>query len=54
MKKSELYYYAMDAVLDSGFSNEIKLDIIAVLLDNKITAEFCEKREQEQAAEVAE
>jgi hypothetical protein len=53
MKKSELYYYAMDAVLDSGFSNEIKLDIIAVLMDDKRTAEFCEKQDMV-AAEVAE
>lgn len=49
MKKSELYYYAMDAVLDSGFSNEIKLDILSVLIDDKRTAEWTEEREEKVA-----
>jgi hypothetical protein len=49
MKKSELYYYAMDAVLDSGFSNKIKLDIIAVLMDDKRNAEWVEAHEKKVA-----
>ena len=46
MRKSELYHIAMDAVLDSGYSNEIKLEVLAELIDRKGVAEFTEKQEE--------
>ena len=47
MKKSEIYTIAMDAVLDSEYSNEVKIAVLDVLLDNRSTALFTEKREIE-------
>ena len=47
MKKSELYNIAMDAVLDSGYSNEIKLEVLAELIDRKGVAEYSERVEEE-------
>ena len=46
MKKSEIYYYAMDAVLDSSYSNDTKIEVLAELLDRKSVAEFSEKAEE--------
>lgn len=47
MKKSELYNLAMDALLDSGYSNDIKIEVMELLIDNRSTALFTEKREEE-------
>jgi hypothetical protein len=47
MKKSEMYQAAMVAVLNSnGFTSEEKLEIIATLMDNKSTAEYWEREEE--------
>ncbi len=45
MKKSEKYHAAMLAVLNSNLQNEVKLEVLDLLLDDKATAEWCEKRE---------
>ena len=42
MKKSELLHYAMDAVLDSDYNNEIKLKVLKVLLEEETIALFAE------------
>lgn len=47
MKKSEIYHIAMDAVLDSGYTNNIKLEVLAELIDRKSVAEFTEKQEEQ-------
>lgn len=47
MKKSEIYHIAMDAVLDSGYTNDIKLEVLAELIDRKSVAEFTEKQEED-------
>lgn len=50
MKKSEQYYYAMLAVLNSEFKDDVKLEVLEQLIDDRKTALFVEKREEEQEA----
>lgn len=46
MKKSKRYYIAILAVINSTAINAAeKIEIIETLLDNKGTAEWCEKQE---------
>lgn len=45
MKKTEIYNIAMDAVLDSGYSNEVKLEVIEVLMTDRTVAKYAEKAE---------
>jgi hypothetical protein len=48
MKKSERYYIAMLAVINStSITASEKIEIIETLLDNRETAEWCEKQEAE-------
>ena len=47
MKKSNLYQLAMCAVIDSKLDSELKLEILELLMDDKRTAEWSEKREEE-------
>lgn len=47
MKKSVLYQLAMLAVVDSKLDSELKLDVLEVLMNDKSTAEWSEKREEE-------
>lgn len=49
MKKSELYHIAMDAVLDSGYSNDIKLAVIDVLMGDQRIAKFTEEAMEKEA-----
>lgn len=46
MKKSELYQTAMVAVVDSNLTADVKLEVLALLIDNKGVAEWSEKREE--------
>ena len=48
MKRSELYQMAMVAVVESGLPAPLKLDILEELMDAKRTAEWSEKREEEE------
>lgn len=50
MKKSEHLYHAMLAVLDSAFSAEVRLGVLELLMDERKTALFVEKREEEREA----
>lgn len=48
MKKSAIYHAAMLSVMnDEKLTASDKLEIIAVLLEKKSTAEWCEKQEVE-------
>jgi hypothetical protein len=47
MKKSERLNIAMDAVLDSEYSNEIKLEVLEVLMEDRRTALYVERTEEE-------
>lgn len=47
MKKSEKYSIAMDALLDSGYSNDIKIEVLETLLDARRIALYTEKSEEE-------
>ena len=47
MKKSEKYQAAIIAVMESNMEVGLKLDIIELLLDNRSTAIWCEKQEEE-------
>lgn len=47
MKNSEKYYHAMLCVLQSGISSDRKLEILELLMDDRKTALFVEKREEE-------
>lgn len=49
MKKSEIYVMAMKAVLRTDFREDVKIEILEVLMENKGTAEFTEKREAAEA-----
>lgn len=51
MKKSELYRLAMNAVLDSEYRNEIKLEMLKVLFEDESVALFTEEREAQEDAE---
>lgn len=46
MKKSELYQTAMIAVVDSNLTADVKLEVLALLIDNKRVAEWSEKKEE--------
>lgn len=46
MKKSEIYQFAMLAVLNSEYCNVSKLEIIAELMERKSLAEFTERQEE--------
>ena len=47
MKKSERYYAAMVAVINSvHIMSDEKLEIIETLLGDKAVAEYCEKQEE--------
>ncbi len=50
MKKSEVFRFAADAVLDSEYKNHIKLDILNVLLKEEELAIYTENREENEAA----
>ena len=51
MKKSEHLYCAMLSVLDNTrFSAEARLEVLELLMDERKTALFVEKREEEQEA----
>lgn len=45
MKKSELYHIAQDAVLDSGYSHEIKLEVLRQLMNDEDVARYVENKE---------
>lgn len=47
MKKSELYQVAMRCVLACDLAADSKIDIIALLLDDKKSAIWSEDREEE-------
>lgn len=47
MKKSEIYLEAMRCVVESELNTDFKLEIIAQLADDKETAEYTEKRQEE-------
>jgi Arc/MetJ-type ribon-helix-helix transcriptional regulator len=42
MKKSELLRYAMDAVLDSNYNNDIKLEVLRMLIEKEEVERFSE------------
>lgn len=42
MKKSELLRYAMDAVLDSNYNNDIKIEVLRMLLEKEEMERFTE------------
>jgi len=46
MKKSEKYTIAITAVLESARSNEVKIEVLEMLLDARATALFTESREE--------
>ena len=46
MKKSEHLYHAMLAVLDSAFSADVRLEVLDLLMDERRTALYVEKREE--------
>ena len=49
MKKSDIYRYAMIAVVDhAGFHASTKIEIIEMLMGDKSMAEWVEKNEEEQ------
>ena len=47
MKKSVIYNLAMDAVLDSEYKNEIKLEILEELIEKRSLALYTEKQEED-------
>lgn len=50
MKKSELYYVAQIAVLNSQcISPEKKLDVLRILFDDEDSAKYWEKKQAEKA-----
>ena len=46
MKKSEHLYHAMLAVLNSRFSEDVRLEVLEMLMDQRKTALFVEEREE--------
>ena len=46
MKKSEIYLEAMRCVVKSELNTDLKLKILGVLMSDKQTAEFIEKKEE--------
>lgn len=50
MKKSELYQAALIAVMESNMEVNKKLEVIDLLLDNRSSAIWGEKREEEKNA----
>lgn len=46
MKKSEKYSFAMRAVVESNLHSSMKLEIIEMLMMDKIVAESCEKADK--------
>lgn len=48
MKKSEMYKLAIIAVMKSEMGDDEKLDVIDLLINDKCTAEFMEKREEKE------
>lgn len=55
MKKSEIYHTAMCAVLGADYSEDITIEILAVLMEDKASALYWEKKkeEEQQAAKEA-
>lgn len=51
MKKSEIYHEAMRAVLSTGFSHDTTIEILEVLMEDKKSAQFWEKREAQKTME---
>lgn len=48
MKKSELYKLAVLSVIhDNSLDPDDKLEVVELLIDQKSTAAWCEKREEE-------
>ena len=47
MKKSEMYQAALIAVMESNMEVDTKLEVIDLLLDNRSSAIWSEKREEE-------
>lgn len=48
MKKSERYYKAMMAVINSTINAADKLEILETLMEDRRVAEFTEKRDAEE------
>lgn len=48
MKKTELFTVAMNAVLDSGYTNGVKLEVLALLLEEQSLAAYTEKEAEAQ------
>ena len=48
MKKTELFTVAMNAVLDSGYRNDIKLEALALLIAEQRLAEYTEREAEAQ------
>ena len=48
MSESEKLYIAMMCVLDSAYSNEVRLDVLELLMDKRRSALFIEKRDEEE------
>lgn len=46
MKKSEIYQLAMEAMLDTDCRNDIKIEILEVLMKDKEMALWSEKNEE--------
>ena len=44
MKKSERYHYAMIAVLNSEFSDEVKIEVLETLMEDRGVAIFSENQ----------
>ena len=49
MKKSEIYYEAMKAVLRTDYQEDMKIEILSVLMDEKNSALYWEEREAQAA-----
>ena len=46
MKKSEQYTLAMEAILDSEYTNQIKLEILETLMEDRSMALYTEERDE--------
>ena len=48
MKKSEQYTLSMEAILDSEYTNSIRLEILETLMEDRKMARFVEEQEKKQ------
>ena len=51
MSESEKLYIAMMCVLNSHYEDEIRLEVLELLMDKRSTALFVEKRYEEEETE---